>query len=128
VRRDPDLIRQILLSAESTPANKPPVLKVPGVDQDVLYEHLELLIEQGLLEGSVLLSSAGYGPRIFKVHITRMTAGGHDFLDSVRNDQVWKKVLKRVAEKGGSASIEILVMLGKQYAKELFFGPGTSDT
>ena len=51
---------------------------------------------------------------------------GHDFLDAIRNQTVWKRLLKTVAEKGDRIPFSVLCALAKQYAKDLFLG-GTGE-
>ncbi len=41
-----------------------------------------------------------------------LTWGGHDFLDAIRNDDVWSKTKSTVQEKVGSATFEVVKALG----------------
>ena len=50
---------------------------------------------------------------------TRLTWEGHEFLDSIRNDTVWKKIKDTVKEKGVQLSYEILKALAVDYCKGL---------
>lgn len=47
-----------------------------------------------------------------------MTWNGHEFLDAVRDPEIWQKT-KDGASKVGSASIEFLWEMAKAYAKHL---------
>jgi predicted ArsR family transcriptional regulator len=106
---DIDVARRILLAIEATPANQyPEDVVLPDVDENDVLEHLECLIEDGLVDGTVAESGMGGDGRILAVHLTRLTRKGHDFLANARNDQVWNKTKVFVKEKGGAVSFEIL--------------------
>jgi hypothetical protein len=114
-----DLVRDILLAAEQTPANSFPKIEIPGQDEDAVLEHLELLIEAGLLEGKVRHSGMG-GSRILLVHVDRLTWKGHEFLANARNEQVWSKTKAFLKERGGSMSFEIVKALLVKIAAQHF--------
>jgi hypothetical protein len=116
VKRDDDLIREILTQVEAAPANAIPKVSLPERDPNEVLEHLELLREAGLLEAKVAHSGRG-GARIDKVIVTRMTWTGHEFLQNARNEEVWQRTKKLVKERGGSVSFEILTALLVQTAK-----------
>ncbi|MDA0961776.1 MAG: DUF2513 domain-containing protein, partial [Proteobacteria bacterium] len=42
----------------------------------------------------------------------RLTAAGHEFIETMRQDSVWQQAKNQVAETGGSATLEILKRLG----------------
>ena len=52
------------------------------------------------------------------VHLTGLSWDGYDLLDSIRDDSVWKTVLERVGEVGGSVSVEILKAVAAQVIRE----------
>jgi hypothetical protein len=102
--RDFDLIRSILLQAEQAPSSQPlQTLSIeestPGSD---VAEHIELMIEQRLIEGEVLSRD----PLAFGIY--RLTWAGHDFLENARNDTIWKKVMAEAKSKGTSMTIVVL--------------------
>jgi hypothetical protein len=107
-----DLIRQILLKVEGY-ENPYPVLDpltIDGYDWHVVGEHVKLLTESDYLDSMEI--DYGLCP-------TRLTMKGHDFLDSIRNDGVWKKVKEQVTEKGGGFTMEILRSLATQALSQL---------
>jgi hypothetical protein len=53
-----------------------------------------------------------------------LTWGGHEFLDTVRNETVWKRLLQRVQERGGTVSFEVMKELAIQISKAYFLEPG----
>lgn len=62
----------------------------------------------------------GVGP--IAATISSLTWNGHEFLDNVRNDTVWAKLKRAVAEKGGAVSFDVLKALALSYAKAHVFG------
>jgi len=105
-----DLVREILLAVEQAPANRPVKVDLQDRDRDDVLEHLELLIDNGLLKGRVMPSGMG-GKRIYDIHVEGLTWKGQEFLENARNDQVWRKALALIKEKGMSASLEVLTTL-----------------
>jgi hypothetical protein len=48
-----------------------------------------------------------------------ITYAGHNFLDAVRNDTVWRKTMEKVGSAVGSTSLEIIKSVAESYAKQL---------
>jgi DNA-binding transcriptional ArsR family regulator len=98
---DPDLARRILLEIEATPANQDVGdIEFSDVDENEIYEHIELLADAGLVEARIQLSGMG-GNRIYFASVTRLTHAGHSFLADARDERVWEKTKAFVKEKGG---------------------------
>ena len=125
MKLDLDTVRSILLAVENTPANSGSVeISIDGVDEDTLFEHIELLEENGLVVAQVL--GGGFGEkRIVDVAVQRLTWAGHDFLANAKNATVWEKTKAFVIAKGGNASFEVVKVLLTQVAAQ-HFGLGTS--
>ena len=103
--RNFDLLRSILLQVEASPATGQPVQSLEcddSISQATLGEHIDLLIEAGLVDGEVI----AYDPVCF--FIRRLTGKGHDFLEHARNDTIWKKVRAEAKTKGISVTLHIL--------------------
>jgi DNA-binding PadR family transcriptional regulator len=79
----------------------------------ILY-HLHLLQKAGFLEGEELLSS---GKQVNQFVIDGITWEGHEFLDDVRDPDLWRKT-KTGAKQAGVASMGLLWEFAKGYAKE----------
>jgi hypothetical protein len=45
--------------------------------------------------------------------------GRYDFLEAVRNDTVWKKILGKGKDLGGAMTLELTKELSKQYLREI---------
>lgn len=111
--RDMDLIRELMLKLESYPKQSfeviqvrpkvPDVLRVDGYDETQLAYHLELIEEAGFID---TMNSPSY--------FSRLSWAGHDFLDSVRDRDVWDRT-KQVASSAGGFTVELLVFAAKTY-------------
>lgn len=93
MKRDWDLIRQILLATERAQAH----VKVSFEDMDdcteeIFRHHTVLLTEAGLVHSMVL-------PRINMTVIESLTWEGHEFLDCIRNDATWNAIKSTAMEK-----------------------------
>ena len=114
MKLDKELVREILLSVE---AHDDPQgwmeLVIEGRSSREVSYHVMLLDEAGLLSG---ISLGGIGH--FEWQPKRLTYQGHEFLDTVRDGEVWKRT-KAGAEKLGGAGLGVLVELGKAYGKQV---------
>ena len=120
---DSDVARAILLRLEATPANQyPEDVVLDGVAEDEVLEHIELLIDDGMIDGKVIHSGMGEGGRIYAVHINRLTRRGHEFLANAKNDQVWAKTKAFITQRGGAVSLEILKTIVVRMATQHFLG------
>lgn len=113
MKRDMNLIREMLLDIEATPANTLYELNPSafnGCGMPMLQRHAQLLEEAGLVESVVLSRSGG--------SIGGLTWAGHDFLDAARSDTNWAKALKKFAEVGGGMTMVVLKELLNHYLRE----------
>jgi hypothetical protein len=114
---DPELLRLLLLRIEASPPNQRVTsITVDGYDENAVFEHLELLMDDGLIEGTMHGGGMGQG-RIAAAVIDRLTMSGHNFLNNARNDTVWRKSRAVIKEKVGTVSFELLKVLVVQAAK-----------
>jgi hypothetical protein len=116
MKRDPNLIRNILIDIENSPAGKKiKGFQYEGRDQIEILEHVQLLLDENFIEGQVILDSSG---EPFHCIVSRMTWTGHEFLAKAKNDTIWKKVLAQAEEKGMSTSWTIINGLLEAAAKK----------
>lgn len=88
MKRDMDLVREILLKVQARTDIKPSVLKIEGRDEVTVARHVQLLHEAGLLEG---VSHKGLnGPPL--LWVTDLSWNGHDFIAALENDGVWNRI------------------------------------
>ncbi|MBO1903977.1 DUF2513 domain-containing protein [Microvirga sp. 3-52] len=130
MKRDMDLIRNLLLEIEES--EKPVVYiadlmaaeRLQGIEQLDIDFHLKLLIEAGLIDANKKQGISTVGGW----YIRQLTWNGHEFIDSIRDPEIWRKT-KEGASTAGSWSIGLLKDLGTAYlklkAKEVLgFDPG----
>ncbi|WP_242127296.1 DUF2513 domain-containing protein [Sphingobium sp. Sx8-8] len=107
MKRNPDLIRDLMLALEKEEAGE--LLRVPdlpGYARHQVDHHFRLLVEAGL-------ASAGYvssdGRRWVAVRLTWL---GHDQLDMIRDQHVWRH-MKAAMKKAGSWSLETMGVIAR---------------
>jgi hypothetical protein len=115
MKRDMDMVRQLLLDAEAHD-NKPPFLATS--QPDAVY-HISLLKEAGLM--NAVVRNNEYGLPSDAV-IMGLTWAGHDFLDAARDDTIWKKAKDAILKPGISWTFSILTERLKQEARDKIFG------
>lgn len=123
VQRDMDLVRSILLRIDEAlrPLEMTDLLE-PGTSEDErakLDYHLRMLVTQtGLLSGDDVRTYDG--PDWIELNLTW---AGHEFLDNVRDPEIWRQT-KAGAAKAGQWSLktlaDIAVSIGKARIEHLF--------
>lgn len=113
MKLDKDLVREILLAVEGSD-HLPIVwmeLNLPEYDKRTVSHHVMLLDEAGLIEARNLTTVGNYQwlPK-------RLTYHGHEFLDSIRDPEIWQKT-KAGAAKAGTGGLGFIWELAKAYAK-----------
>ena len=111
MKRDLDLQREILLAIEDHDGRSGgPLVDISSLHEDkrLLRENAQLLHEAGFLEGYTSLST-GFKPN-------RLTHAGHDYLDTIRDDDIWDKS-KKAFEAAGIWSLDLLADLTKGFVK-----------
>lgn len=121
MKRDTDLIREILLAVEALPLRglSTPGLAVEGYDEATIAYHLVLLEEAGLIQAAVADAGDMAYPEVF---VNRLTWAGHEFVDTARNQTVWARTKATVAAKGGDIPFSVLRELLVSTARQLFLG------
>ena len=115
MQRDMELIRAILMSVEDESGDR-----LQNYEKGTIAYHVQLLIDAGLCEGWVRTQNTGSGMTWDAYAIHRLTWQGHDFLDSVKDDGVWKKAKAKVLKPGAAWTFEILkAVLKAEIAKRL---------
>src|ERR1035437_5073244 len=111
MKRDMTLVRDILVFVEAQPAGLL-IQSIPLTcdDNNVIAEHVRLMIQAGLLDGKAMVDRE-QGSHFL---IEGLTWEGNDFLQAIRNDTVWKKLLGKAKELGGAMTLELAKELGKK--------------
>ncbi len=103
MKRDMDLIRDLLLFIEEQPAGE--------LTQQIAYDdekhtgaevvgHLKMLLDAGYVDGQM---DGTIRQPLIAIH--GLTMPGHDFIDSIRHDGVWNETKEKMAEYGGSVAL-----------------------
>jgi hypothetical protein len=113
MKRDVDLIRQLLLDIERQGPECPPdVLRngaAPEVEERIRH-HVRLLVDAGLAK-ETNRTSAGQP-------CVRLTNAGHEFLDLCRDDDRWREAKWIVLEHTGGLSLSVLRAVLTKWAVE----------
>ena len=104
MKRDMDLVRQIMLRIEALPPGQPMQFRMGEVEDPVLIAHLEMMIGAGLVNGKI---TQPHGTRGAVIIISDLTWAGHEWLETVRSDDVWRQTTATVQERGGALSFEL---------------------
>lgn len=106
MKRDMNLVRAILLAVESCaePYVSSASLPMDDWDRAAVLLHLDLMIDAGLIDGEFTEYSGGIGD----AYVRRLTWDGYDFLDNVRNEEVWAETRSTIGSKLGSASFDVV--------------------
>lgn len=116
MKRDMDLVRVILLKlAESDNYIKANQLANDKYSRQMVGYHFQILDEAGLIVASI--TPAGNDPYFFAEAI-RLTWEGNDFLDSIRDESIWKRVVSAIVNTTGGASLDVIKTLASSLVFE----------
>ena len=105
MKRDDNFLRQLLLKMEDNDAPSYIILNTLGGSNSKEIHHIRILCD------------CKYAEQL-NDHEYRLTASGHDFIESIRDDGIWEKTKIAVAETGGNATIEIVKTLAAGFLKK----------
>ena len=116
MKRDWDIIREILLYAEGADERLSEVhaIELPGRDAYEVYYNCKLLIDAGLISGTHVM---GDPP---PTYVSGLTWHGHDFLDAIRDDNVWSKTKSAIAKQASSAPLEVVKAVAIKVMSTMF--------
>ncbi len=104
MRRDMDLVREILQQIEAWPEPQDWVeFDLPDRLPDEVNYHVAIMVEAGLIQAQDVSTLQMYDWRAKK-----LTWTGHEFLDDARDDKVWSGAKKRLGAQFASASFEVI--------------------
>lgn len=115
MKRDMELIRRLLMSVEG----EEPTPDLTGYTEEQRVYHMALLIEAGLLDGTVRTNSIGY-PDGYRVR--KLTWAGHEFLDAARDDTIWRKAKTEILKPAASWTFGLVLEWLKAEAKKKLNG------
>lgn len=105
MKRDFDLIREILITLENEPNSRADLFArhFPEWESDAVNYHIWLLLQSGLIIGSC---NHDYPKGNFMCNAICLTWQGHEFLASIRNDNTWHKIRMVLKEKSLELSLD----------------------
>lgn len=113
MKRDKDLIRELMLQLEQfnvvLPGYEyiyPGQFQIEGYDDQQILYHLRLIADAGYI--AIKRSSQPVDGYLFQ----GLTNAGHDFVDAVRDPEIWGKT-KHAATQAGGFSLDLLRDLAK---------------
>jgi hypothetical protein len=109
-----DLVRDLLFYFEEKPGTemvRGEDIKVDGRDDITVNHHLTLMYQAGLLTAETVVSSTT-SERIIYVIPFELTWKGHEFLETVRDPEIWRRA-KANGKAAGTASIEFIWSIAK---------------
>ena len=111
MKRDMDLIRLLLLALESGIESE----ELKRYDGDAQVYHMVLLKDAELIDAVIRHDERGIPNG---VAFLRMTWKGHEFIDSIRDNELWAKVKKHVLKPTASWTISIVADYAKHEIKK----------
>jgi Hypothetical protein (DUF2513) len=113
VKRNTDLLRSILLEIEEKDEGNGHGIdfELSEYSEATVVEHLFQLYESGMIEGNDVSHMQGRG-----FSARRLTSRGHDFLDTIRDPEIWRQT-KDGAKEAGGFTLELLSDLAKGFIK-----------
>jgi hypothetical protein len=122
MRRDWDTIRKILIETEElAPGHRlfPSQKRTVQTDDEIVTvekaEHMYLLWSNGFVEGACVRDLNG-GLHIWT---NRLTWKGHELIDSIRDEGVWRRVQGKLSEVSGAVTLAVLCDLAAHAAREV---------
>lgn len=100
MKRDADLIRDILLSVENDHTD----IKSKITDQDIINNHLHLMIDVGLLNGKEINEG--------QWRVYGLTWHGHELLDLIGDHARWSAIKEKL--NGKSCSFEVMKRIARK--------------
>lgn len=98
MKRDMDLIRSLLLQVEDGVS-----VELDSYTKEQILYHKNLIIEAHLVHGRALHGE----DQLLAVMIDRLSWEGHEFLDAIRNEDVWQQTKERIEKIRGAPIIII---------------------
>lgn len=119
MKRDMEIIRQILLNVEDDKYPYGARVHLDGISDQICAYHVALMQYAGLVEAEVINTDAH--PHVAAM-IHRLTSAGHDFCDGIRQDTIWNKAKEHILKPGASYGLSILVEYVKIQLHQKVFG------
>jgi hypothetical protein len=118
MKRNWETVRELLAKVEACtlPVDTVTLGDFPDDRAAEISYHIALLMEAGLVEGSMLQT---IGPEVNDFIAARLSWEGHELIDSIRSDTVWERTKKRFRDAGVEMSIDLVKEAAQAVAKGL---------
>ncbi|WP_099203479.1 DUF2513 domain-containing protein [Miniphocaeibacter massiliensis] len=119
MKRDMELVRKILFKIEKEyidTALSYDNIKIEGYDMKTIGYHCDLMYNVNLL--------SYYNPRVYDnelgyFFVGKLTWEGHEYLDKIKNENVWNKTKSTIKEKGLELTMEIIPKVAGKIISEM---------
>jgi len=126
MKRDMELVREILLHVESRKDAKPKAVRIEGYEDPIVVQHVEMLLDTKLLKGLKSLSGSGGLPHITVIDLTW---SGHEFISALKNKTVWNRIKTKFGDQLAELPLPVIKEAGIAILKEMVKGTlGFSDS
>ena len=117
MKRDFELVRTILfyLECEDETQKENLFSQIKEQPELKLRKHLEIMEEASFVSTGKHNTAAG---RILHPY-SRLTWNGYEFLDKIRNDNLWKKIKDNIISKGLSLSFDAISSTATHYMQKM---------
>ena len=104
MKRDLDIVRAILLSAEEEDNSR-----LEEFDDQVVGYHAKIMHEAGLIDAQLIEEYSGGMKKVRECRIKSLTWDGHDYIDAMRDDNIWNKTKELITSNTTSWTFSILL-------------------
>ena len=105
MKRDMDLIRDILIAIEARESDIVNGLKIDGyLSEDVAY-NCSLLYDAGFVKAYKGLYASG---KLYSFIVGSLTSSCTEFLEQIRSDTVWNKTKEVIVKKGLPPALDVI--------------------
>ncbi|WP_161495833.1 DUF2513 domain-containing protein [Bradyrhizobium japonicum] len=116
-----DLVRQLLLHIDehaTRPISDLDSITIEGWTDDQIDYHVVQLEDAGFIEASIDSVPDNEDPDLVHVvySVRRLTYKGHEFVETVRDATIWRKV-KEKAKVAGAVTLPALMQVGAAFIK-----------
>jgi hypothetical protein len=120
MKRDMGLIRDLMLKLEALEFPHNAVLTLSGGDEELAvdgYSHDQISYHLILIREAGFLQDANYSAMRGGISFKAFSWEGHDFLDSVRDPDVWERT-QSTMKKAGGFSFDLVKAMAKGFLKK----------
>ena len=113
MKRDWELIRQILITVENAAADDRISDNDLGCSEETFHYNAILLSQAGLVQAMIL-------PNLNTTLIEGLTWEGHEFLDAIRDEATWQLIKQTAAEKSIALSFAAIKAIAQHFFNAKF--------